>query len=238
MTNPQFNSLTIILPAWNEQEVVAHVLDELLAVPGLAGARVLAMDDGSTDGTASLLDQAAARDARVRVAHLPHGGKDRALWRAFADAATEWICVMDADGQYDPADIPRLMAQATATHADGVWGVRAAREDNAWRKLSSRLGKLAKRLIMGAPAVSDPGCGLFVAKRDLCLRVATACPQPAGQMHCHLADVIRSYGGVVGEKPINHRARQGGKAKYGMLNRIVPGLRSLRQARWARQKSR
>lgn len=231
MTGPHSHSLTVILPIWNEQDAIARVLAELLATSGLATAHVLAMDDGSTDHTSFVLDQAAMRDPRMEVIHLPHGGKDRALWRAFAVATTEWVCVMDADGQYDPADITRLMAHAFESHAAGVWGVRAAREDNSWRKLSSCLGRQVKRLIIGIPAVKDSGCGLFVARRDLCLRIATACPNPAGQVHCHLADIIRSHGSVVGEIPITHRVRQGGTAKYGMLNRMMPGLKSLFQAR-------
>ena len=70
-------------------------------------------------------------------------------------ATTEWLCAMDADGQYDPNDIVRLMDQAEKTRADAVWGVRVAREDNALRFVSSTVGRMARRLILGTTVVLE-----------------------------------------------------------------------------------
>ena len=235
MNSLDCGNLTVILPIWNEAGTVPHVLVELLAVPGLVGAQVLAVDDGSTDGSARELDSWAARDARVRVVHLPHGNKDAALWHAVGDADTEWLCAMDADGQYDPSDIVRLMDHAGTTGADAVWGVRVAREDHALRFVSSAVGRMARRLVLGTLAVHDAGCGLVLVRRTFYARATVACPRPAGLVHCQLAELIHAMGGKVAELPIAHRPRRGGRAKFGALNRMVPGVRSLLQARKARR---
>ena len=234
MITDDCGNLTIILPVWNERETVPRVLAELLAVPRLGRARVLIVDDGSTDGGGVELDAWADREARVRVVHLSHEGKDAALWHAVAKADTEWLCAMDADGQYDPKDIVRLMDHAEGSGADAVWGVRTAREDTALRFVSSTVGRMARRLVLGTTVVHDSGCGLVVARRTFYNWVRVACSRPAGLVHCQLAELIHAQGGKVAELPIAHRPRHGGCAKFGALNRIMPGLRSLLQARRAR----
>jgi dolichol-phosphate mannosyltransferase len=221
---------TLVLPVWNEREVIEPVVQEILAVPELSSIRLLLVDDGSTDGSAELLDGLAERESRCAVLHLPHGGKDRALWTAFGRIETEWLGIMDSDGQYDPCDVVEMFRRAEGDAA-AVWGVRARRHDNRWRKLISRAGRLAKRLILGSCTVQDTGCGIWIARTRFVRDLEMLCPQPAGQVHCHLPELIRTRGGRIAEQAIQHRSRLGGQAKYGALNRLGPGLRSLFQAR-------
>ena len=229
---PKTCELTMVLPAWNERDVIVPVVEEALGAPELEGMKILLVDDGSTDGTGGLLDELAARHSRCGALHLPHGGKDAALWAAFARVETEWVGIMDSDGQYDPRDAAKMLAMA----GDGlaaVWGVRAKRHDNGWRKAISKAGRLAKRAILGSCTVKDTGCGLWIAKTEMVRDLAELCPKPAGQVHCHIPEVIRARGGEIGETPIAHRSRLGGRAKFGALNRLVPGFVSLLQARGA-----
>ncbi len=223
-------SFTLVLPVWNEREVIEPVVQEILSVSELASIRLLLVDDGSTDGSAELLDGLVQRDSRCAVLHLPHGGKDRALWAAFGRIETEWLGIMDSDGQYDPRDLVDLFRRVEADTA-AVWGVRARRHDNRWRKLISRAGRLTKRLILGSCTVQDTGCGIWIAQTRFVRDLDALCPQPAGQVHCHLPELIRTRGGRIAEQAIRHRSRMGGQAKYGALNRMGPGLRSLLQAR-------
>lgn len=224
------SSFTLVLPVWNEREVIEPVVQEILSVPELSSIRLLLVDDGSTDGSAELLDGLAKREARCTVLHLPHGGKDRALWAAFARIETEWLGIMDSDGQYDPRDAAELARRADGGTA-AVWGVRASRHDNRWRKIISRAGRLTKRLILGSCTVQDTGCGIWLAQTRFVRDLESLCPQPAGQVHCHIPELIRTRGGRIAEQAIRHRSRLGGQAKYGALNRMGPGLRSLFQAR-------
>ena len=222
--------LTVILPVWNEHEVIEPVVEEFLAVPELSDVRVLLVDDGSTDGSMALLDQLADRHHRCEVLHLPHGGKDRALWAAFSQVKTEWVGIMDADGQYDPHDIARMLGNFTH-FGDAVWGVRTQRHDRAWRRFISKVGRFGKSLVLGECAVSDTGCGMWLARTCFVQSLGTLCSAPAGQVHCHIPEFIRAQGGRISEQPITHRDRLGGQAKYGAWNRLIPGIYSLLQAR-------
>jgi len=223
---------TLVLPVWNEDEVIRAVVEEILSVPELSDARILLMDDGSTDGTAAALDDLANRYSCCRVLHLAHGGKDLALWRAFEETGTDAVGIMDSDGQYDPRDLIEML-RLMEEGADAVWGVRASRRDTGWRKVISKAGRFVKRLILGGCAVKDTGCGQWVARLRFVRDLSRLCPAPAGQVHCHIPELIRRRGGRIVEVPIHHRGRLGGQAKYGALNRLGPGLKSLFQARRA-----
>lgn len=229
---PRPDELTLVLPAWNEQDVIVPVVEEALATPELEGMRFLLVDDGSTDGTGGLLDDLAARHTRCQTMHLLHGGKDIALWAAFMRVETGWVGVMDSDGQYNPRDAAKMLEMADDELA-AVWGVRAKRNDNKWRKAISKAGRLAKRAMLGSCTVKDTGCGLWIAKTEMVRDLAELCPNPAGQVHCHIPELIRARGGKIGETPISHRSRLGGRAKFGALNRLVPGFVSLLQTRGA-----
>ncbi len=225
--------MTILIPVWNEEAVVSFVLDDLHAGALPAGTEILLLNDGSTDRTANEIARwkQLHPEARVQAVDLPHGGKDAALWCGFQQVQTEWIGMMDGDGQYCPADFQRLRDRANETGADAVWGIRGKRCDYGWRLFISRIGRRVKRLMLGHCCVSDTGCGIWVAKACHLRDLRQRCPDPVGQVHCHLPEYIQSRGGKVVERDIEHRARHAGQAKFGAINRIIPGLRSLFQAR-------
>ena len=225
------SDLTVLIPVWNEEACVEGVVREFRSPAGAGAAPLLLLDDGSTDGTRAALDRLAAEGLSLRVLALPHGGKDRALWAGFLAVETGWCGIMDGDGQYVPGDFSRLLEEARARGLDAVWGLRAARSDTSFRKGISRGGRAIKRSMLGGAAVADAGCGIWVARTRYLRSVPAHCTDPAGQVHCHLAEMIAAQGGRVGEAPIRHRSRERGVAKYGLLNRLGPGWRSLVQAR-------
>jgi Glycosyltransferases involved in cell wall biogenesis len=99
-------TLSIILPARNEARSLQQLLPRLREV--IPEAELILVDDGSTDATAAVAEEAGAR-----VIRHPYGMGNGAAIKSGARAATGDILVfMDADGQHDPADIPRLLAQA------------------------------------------------------------------------------------------------------------------------------
>lgn len=113
----------MILPAWNEQEALPGVLDELHAA--LPGADFLVVNDGSTDGTARV-----ARRGSTMVLDLPLnlgvGGAMRAGFKFASRAGYDIAVQVDADGQHDPADVQRLVDALGAEEADVVIGARFA----------------------------------------------------------------------------------------------------------------
>lgn len=225
--------MTILIPLWNEADVVAFLLDDLQAGGLPENTSVLLLNDGSTDETAANVAEWKNRHpaARIRSMDFPHGGKDAALWQGFEQVASEWVGMMDGDGQYCPADFGRLMQRALETGADAVWGIRTARHDYGWRLWISKIGRRVKHLFLGHCCVSDTGCGIWIARAGHLRDLRRLCPAPAGQVHCHLPEYVQARGGTVVEMGITHRARHAGRAKFGALNRILPGLRSLFQAR-------
>ncbi|MGC8508856.1 MAG: glycosyltransferase family 2 protein [Thiomonas sp.] len=100
--------LSIILPARNEAGAVAQTVEKIRAL--YAQAEIIVVNDGSTDATAEVAAQAGAR-----VISKPYGMGNGAAIKTGARAAQgEVLVFMDADGQHDPADIPRLLAQLDA----------------------------------------------------------------------------------------------------------------------------
>lgn len=115
--------LSIILPAKNEAAAIGATVEKIhaqLALMGLeAAAEVLVVNDGSTDDTAAM-----AQAAGARVVHHPYSKGNGAAIKTGARAAQGDVLVfMDADGQHDPADIPRLLDKLNQGH-DMVVGAR------------------------------------------------------------------------------------------------------------------
>ena len=123
MTGDRGAKLLIILPAWNEQEALPGVLDELHAA--LPEADFLVVNDGSTDRTAAV-----ARRGRTMVLNLPLnlgvGGAMRAGYKFAARNGYSVAVQVDADGQHDPADVERVVAALATEQADIVIGARFA----------------------------------------------------------------------------------------------------------------
>jgi len=112
--------ISIILPAFQEEQGIAPLLDRIGAVMEPLGRpwEVLVIDDGSTDETAA---RARERGARV-ISHPYNIGNGAAVKTGIRQARGRVIVMMDADGQHDPADIPRLL-EHVGTH-DMVVGAR------------------------------------------------------------------------------------------------------------------
>jgi dolichol-phosphate hexosyltransferase len=115
--------LSILVPVYNEVATFDRVLKRILDVDYPCPAEVVVVDDGSRDGTPALLDQ--IDDQRVVVhLHTANRGKGAAIRTAASIATGDHMVVCDADLEYDPADIPKLLAPVIAQDADVVYGTR------------------------------------------------------------------------------------------------------------------
>ncbi|MFZ1983111.1 MAG: glycosyltransferase [Desulfatitalea sp.] len=102
--------VSVVLPAFNEEKVIGRTLDALLASDYSGPLEVLVVDDGSSDGTAAIVAQIAARDERLRLIQQPNQGKAAALRTGLAAARQAIIVTLDADTQFAPQAIGRLVA--------------------------------------------------------------------------------------------------------------------------------
>ena len=124
MATPHPTSLSVIIPAYNEEKTIAAVLKSLFEqVPDVTEAIVV--DDGCADGTARQVEAYAAVQPRVRLIRHPHNrGKTEALKTGFTASTGDIVIVQDADLEYDPADIPNVIQPIHAGKADVVYGSR------------------------------------------------------------------------------------------------------------------
>lgn len=123
MTAPSDLRLSVIVPAYNEAATAEAVVHRLREVP--LRLEIIAIDDASTDGTGAVLDRLAQAGLIDRVIHHPvNRGKGAALRAGIAAATGDVVVVQDADLEYDPADLPALVAPITSGRADAVYGSR------------------------------------------------------------------------------------------------------------------
>ena len=204
--------ISLVIPIYNEAEglpalcrAVSETLDRLPQ-----STEIVFVDDGSKDGSASVLDEFAAADPRVRVLHLARNyGQTAALMAGFQNSTGDVVIPMDGDGQNDPADIPRLLDKL-AEGFDVVSGWRQARHD---RVLTRRLPSLvANRLISAVLHVRlhDYGCTLKAYRREVVEDVRLY-----GEMHRFIPIYAAWEGARVTEIPVAHHPRRFGKSKYG-----------------------
>ena len=115
--------LSVLVPVFNEAATVTAALKRILDVDYPVEVEVVVVDDGSSDATASLL--AAVDDARVRViSHAVNQGKGAAIRTAAGQATGDYLIICDADLEYAPEEIPKLLAPVLAGEATIVYGTR------------------------------------------------------------------------------------------------------------------
>jgi glycosyltransferase involved in cell wall biosynthesis len=130
--------LTIVVPAFNEAATIAEVIERLRALP--FELQIIVVDDCSTDDTAAIV---AGLDSVELVRHERNEGKGAALRSGFARARGRIVVIQDADLEYDPIDIPELVAPIRSGVADAVFGSRliGGRPQRAhlfWHKVGNR----------------------------------------------------------------------------------------------------
>ena len=209
--------ISVFLPVLDEEPNLRPLhekLDKALQQLGRT-AEIIYVDDGSRDGSLSILRELAERDARVRVVSLKRNYGQTAAMAAGIDAARGRVLIpMDADLQNDPADIARLLDKLDEGY-DVVSGWRKNRQDKLiTRKIPSML---ANRLIswIGGVPLHDYGCSLKAYRRESLEDVRLY-----GEMHRFIPIYASWAGARVTEIPVEHHARTAGKSKYGLSRTI------------------
>jgi glycosyltransferase involved in cell wall biosynthesis len=210
-------SLSVVIPLYQEADNVAPLLarvHEGLAAYG-GPWELICVDDGSRDGTAlRLSDAAEGYGGHVRVIRLGRNfGQTAAMQAGFDAARGELIASLDGDLQNDPADIPRLVDELIERDLDLLQGWRRDRQDAlVLRKIPSRI---ANRLIARVTGVRlhDYGCSLKVYRAAVLKRIALF-----GEMHRFIPVWVAGVTDPqrIGESVVTHSARRFGTSKYGI----------------------
>ena len=223
--------VSVVVPAYNEEECIAACVDEVAAVMRAHGRpfEIVVVDDGSTDSTRAILrEKKADVPELVVLGFRGNHGQSAAFEAGFHNARGDVVVTMDADLQNDPDDIPRLLA--LVGEWDMVNGYRAERHDSFVRRASSRIANWVRNRLTHE-SIRDVGCSLRAMKAE-CVRDIKL----YRGMHRFLPTLIRLDGWTITEVPVNHRPRRAGTAKYGIGNRLFRGLRDLFAVRWMRSR--
>jgi len=230
-------ALSYFFPAHDEAEnIEALVAEALAALPQMAERfEIIAVDDGSTDGTAAIADRlAAAHPDIVRAVHHQHNlGYGAAVRTGLAAARYPLICFTDGDRQFRVADLARLTARLDTPDADGrvpdvVAGFRIKRADPVLRLAYARAYRAALRLLFGL-GVRDPDCACKLFRREALegVRVESG----GAFLSAELLIKVGEGGGVIVEEGVPHYPRTAGRAS-GADPRVV--LRAVRDFWWLR----
>jgi glycosyltransferase involved in cell wall biosynthesis len=218
-------SLTVFFPCYNEQENVARITRQALAVLEGLGAdyEVIIVNDGSSDNTGPIADQLAREHSRVRVIHHPRNlGYGAALQSGFRAAAKELVFFTDGDAQFDLAELPPLLP--LLEKYDIVCGYRMNRQDNFVRRMNGWLWtKLSN--VMFSLHLRDIDCAFKLYKRAIFddIRMESTGALISTEI---LARAVRK-GYTITERGVHHYPRTAGKQTGGSLKVIFRAFKEL-----------
>jgi glycosyltransferase involved in cell wall biosynthesis len=213
--------LSIVIPVYNEERLLLGVLRRVAAVQ--VDKELVVVDDCSRDGTRAVLAKIEADPAlvtsadpsgrtQVRIFRQPvNRGKGAALRRGFAEALGEVIVVQDADLEYDPHELPRLLARIERGEADVVYGSRFARGHAGfpfWHTTANRALTLLSNLVTGLRVSDMETCYKAIRAdvlRDLPLREDRFGFEP--EVTALLAHLSKRRPLRLVEEPISYRPR-------------------------------
>ncbi|MEH6632270.1 MAG: glycosyltransferase family 2 protein [Halopseudomonas aestusnigri] len=208
--------LSVVVPFFNEEDNVLPLYEEIKAIMDSIGRNyeLIFVNDGSSDLTAEKLNELAVKDKCINAVNLLRNyGQTAAMMAGFDLTQGDIIIAMDGDGQNDPAEIPKLLAELDKGY-DVVSGWRSDRQDKTLtRKIPSQIANWLISKISGVQ-LHDYGCSLKAYRKDVIEGIKLY-----GEMHRFIPIYTASQGGRISEIPVNHRARLRGESKYG-LNRI------------------
>jgi dolichol-phosphate mannosyltransferase len=227
-STPADPQLSIVIPVYNESGNLEPLIEEIeRTLASRMRFEVIVVDDGSADPTVTEAASLAAIHNWLRVErHDRNRGQSAAIRTGVCAARAPIVAVLDGDGQNDPADIPSLFAALLLSDTRMTVGERRTRRDRLSRRVSSRLANTVRASILH-DGIRDTGCGLKVFYREDFLEL------PAfDHMHRFLPALMRQRGGKVRSLPVNHRPRRHGCSKYGIRNRLWPGIVDLLGVKW------
>jgi glycosyltransferase involved in cell wall biosynthesis len=218
--------ISVLIPVYNEEQSLAKVLDQILAQDlGDHSLEIIVCDDGSTDGTARVLDPYLDRHANIRSASSgANHGKASAIRRGLRRATGEVVLIQDGDTEYSPADYPRLIRPLAEDRADVVYGSRFL--DHRWPRgmrpqnwLANRLFTQTANILFGGN-ITDEGTGYKLFRRDLLESLQLS---STGFEFCaEVTAKLLRRGVTITEVPVSYQARSRREGKKpGVLDGLM-----------------
>lgn len=205
--------ISVIVPVFNEEESVAILHKELLAIlnKNQESFEIIFVDDGSTDNTLSELKK--LKPVRI-LSFSRNYGKAQALQAGFRAAEGNYIFTLDGDLQDDPEEIPRFLEKARHEQADLVCGWKENRLDSLAKRVVSKVANALTRFFTGT-TVHDMNCGFKLYRAEVVNTLDLY-----GDMHRYIPALVAANGFRISEMTVNHRKRKFGVSKYGNFRRL------------------
>lgn len=238
-TNPGASSgdapyVSLVIPCYNEQENVPTLLSRVEASMNLIGKpyEVLIVDDGSTDQTPQMLNEAKARLPWLRVLRMKkNAGQSAGFEAGFGAARGTYIATIDADLQNDPEEVPRLVKMLDEhPEYDMITGWRKDRQDTNFRRWQSRQANRIRNWI-SQDTINDSACSLKVYRAYTIQGLKLF-----NGAHRFFPALVKMRGYKVFETPVKHSHRFAGTAKYGFRNRAFRAFIDLLGVRWMKER--
>jgi glycosyltransferase involved in cell wall biosynthesis len=199
------------MPAYNEHDNLVELIPETLAMlDSIDGTcEMLVVDDGSTDETSALM--ASIHDPRLHHVRLRrNAGKSAALSAGLSKVKGDIVVLMDADGQDDPAEVPRLIKTLDERGLDLITGSRAGnRHDRFIKRNTSKVYNRTTAMVTGVD-MRDFNSGLKIMRNDLATSL-----EMYGELHRYIPVPAHWSGFKVGEESVAHHERRHGVTKFG-----------------------
>lgn len=218
-------SLSIVLPAYNEEGNVESAVDEVSTVAQQMGIdyEIVLVNDGSSDHTGKVARELVGRIRNLRIVeHFPNRGYGGALKAGFEAASKDLIAFFPADKQFDFREVKHLLRRIN--DAEIVCGYRANRRDNVVRKLNAFGWKMVVSLLFGHLG-RDIDCGFKVFRRRVLSRVSIV--SDGAMIDTELLAGARARGLRITEEPLTHLPRVAGEATGANPAVIIKAFRDL-----------
>lgn len=216
--------VSIVVPLFNEEESLPELeawIDRVLTKAKLS-YEVIMVDDGSNDSSWSVIEQLSEKNKSIRgIKFRRNYGKSAALHTGFSACRGEVIITMDADLQDSPDEVPELYKMITEEKYDVVSGWKKKRYDPFIKRFTSKFYNWTSRRVTKI-YLHDFNCGLKAYRKDVIKSI-----EVYGEMHRYIPVLAKRAGFTkIGEKVVEHRARQFGVTKFGW-ERFINGFLDL-----------
>jgi glycosyltransferase involved in cell wall biosynthesis len=222
------SKISVLIPAFGEGQNLPKLITELRDTLYCFNKNfeAIIINDGNFDGSFEIIQKLEGEYRWVKgLLSYERRGKTKAIKDGFKVASGDVIVLMDADLQYSPKDIPKLVS--TLENADVVNGLRVWRKDNFVRKVESRIYNGLVRLFFNVD-FSDSNSGLKVFKRKV---LEEFVDQLKDGWHRYMLVLAAKKGYQVMEVPVQHNPRKAGRSKYSSPIKLLKGFLDLLSVR-------
>jgi len=225
----KINELSVFFPAYNEEANIERTVTQAAEIlPGVAKKwEIIVVDDGSTDKTGEIVEKLVEKSKNIKsITHTPNRGYGAALKSGLYNAQYEWIAFTDADGQFDFAEISKLLAKQKEAKADLVIGYYLKRAVPLYRICGSKLWELIVLLIFGLKA-RDIDCGFKLIRRQVIEQIPKLEAERGPFISSELLIKAKKTGFKIVQIGVTHYPRKAGQETGASCKVVISGIKEL-----------